>query len=124
NKWDLGPLAERTRAELESWLALSRLEPGAWRPPVIGASGETGEGVAELGAAIEQHRAPLPPGGPELRRAPGPAPRAPQLVGGRCGPWGGERGGGRAEIGRLCAETPGTALDAFNALAKRAGLPS
>jgi len=124
NKWDLGPLAERTRAELESWLGLSRLEPGAWRPPVIGVSGETGEGVAELGAAIEAHFTHLARGGLELRRARGRAAWALELFARRYGTAGVERAGGAAEIERISRETTGSALDAFSALAKRAGLAS
>jgi LAO/AO transport system kinase len=123
HKWDLGALAERTRADLEGWLALTPLEPGAWRPPVIGASSETQEGVAEVARAIASHRAHLSHGELESRRARGRSAWALELFARRFGTLGVERAGGRAEAERVCAQTPGSALDAFSALARRAGLP-
>jgi LAO/AO transport system kinase len=58
HKWDLGAVAERTRTDLESMLAL-QTGGAAWRPPVLGVSGETGAGVAELAEAVAAHRAHL-----------------------------------------------------------------
>jgi GTPase len=121
NKWDLGPLAERTRADLEHWLSLTQLDAGAWRPPVIGVSAETGTGVSALGDAIEAHSAHLAGGERERRRARGRAAWALELFTRRYGSLGLERVGGQAEAERLVAKTPGSALDVFSALARRAG---
>jgi LAO/AO transport system kinase len=123
HKWDLGPLAERTRADLEAWLALTKLDAGGWKPPVIGASGETQEGIEAVGRAIEAHRAFLGNGELELRRARGRQAWALELFERRFGTLGLERVGGKTAAAELCAQTPGSALDAFSALAKRAGLP-
>ena len=46
-----------------------------------------------------------------------------ELFARRYGTLGLERAGGRAEAEQLVAKTPGSALDAFSALARRAGLP-
>jgi LAO/AO transport system kinase len=123
HKWDLGALAERTRADLEAWLAMTQLAPGAWRPPVIGASSETQEGIDAVARAIESHRAHLANGELEVRRARSRTAWALELFMRRFGTLGVERAGGRAEAERLAAKAPGSALDAFSALAKRAGLP-
>src|SRR5258706_388006 len=106
HKWDLGALPERTRADLEGWLALSQLPPGAWRPPVIGASSETQVGVEAVANAIDAHPAPPPGGRLEARRARGPAARGPPRVAPPVGTPGPERAGGRARPGRICAQTP------------------
>jgi LAO/AO transport system kinase len=123
HKWDLGALAERTRADLEGWLALTQLAAGAWRPPVLGASSETQEGVEAVARAIDAHRAHLAGGELDARRTRARAAWALELFARRFGTLGLERAGGRAEAERLCAKTPGSALDAFSALARRAGLP-
>jgi LAO/AO transport system kinase len=123
HKWDLGALAERTRADLEGWLALAKLAAGAWRPPVIGASSETLEGVEAVARAIDAHRAHLTSGELDARRARARAAWALELFARRFGTLGLERAGGRAEAERICAESGGSALDAFSALARRAGLP-
>jgi GTPase len=122
HKWDLGALAERTRADLEGWLALGKLGEGAWRPPVIGVSSETQVGVEELARAIDAHRAHLANGELEPRRARARTEWALELFSRRYGTLGLERAGGRAEAERLCAKTAGSALDAFSALARRAAL--
>jgi GTPase len=120
-KWDLGALAERTRADLEGWLALAQLAPGSWRPPVIGASGETGAGVDALARAIDAHRAHLAAGELETRRARGRTAWALELFTRRYGTQGLDEVGGRAEAELVAAKCPGSALDAFSALATRAG---
>jgi GTPase len=123
HKWDLGALAERTRADLEGWLALTQLAPGTWRPPVIGASSESGVGVDAVAAAIDAHRAHLAGGELESRRARARGAWALELFTRRYGTAGLEAVGGRAEAERAIAKCPGSALDAFSALAKRAARP-
>lgn len=123
HKWDMGAVAERTRADLEGWLALAQLAPGGWRPPVIGASSETREGVEALARAIADHRAHLAHGELEQRRARGRAAWALELFVRRYGTLGLERLGGQAAAEALAAVAPGSALDAFSALARRAALP-
>ncbi|HTO70330.1 MAG TPA: hypothetical protein VMR31_10755 [Myxococcota bacterium] len=124
HKWDLGALAERTRADLEGWLALAQLAPGSWRPPVVGASSESGAGVSEVAAAIAAHRAHLAGGELDTRRARGRTAWALELFLRRYGTLGLERVGGRAEAELVAAKTPGSALDAFSALARRAERPA
>lgn len=48
--------ADRTIAELESWLSMVEGEDG-WHPPVLAAVATEGEGVPEVAAAIDDHRA-------------------------------------------------------------------
>jgi LAO/AO transport system kinase len=124
HKWDLGAQAARTRADLEGWLALSTLAPGAWRPPVIGASSQTGVGISEIAVAIASHREHLSHGELELRRARARVAWALDLFVRRYGSFGIERVGGGASAEALIAATPGSALDAFSALATRAALAS
>jgi LAO/AO transport system kinase len=59
------PEAERTVAELRAMLRL--LPAGGWEPPVVPTVATTGEGVDELLAAVERHRAYQEAGG-QLRR--------------------------------------------------------
>ncbi len=47
---------EDTRRDLEQMLDLSDLDHDAWRPPILTAIGTTGQGVAEMWAAIGEHR--------------------------------------------------------------------
>jgi LAO/AO transport system kinase len=56
NKADRPGLRE-ARRDLEQMLDLAR--PGAWRPEVIDTTATTGDGVAELWAAVARHRAYL-----------------------------------------------------------------
>ncbi|MEO6628913.1 MAG: methylmalonyl Co-A mutase-associated GTPase MeaB [Aquihabitans sp.] len=51
------PGADVTRRDLESMLTLS--SPRAWRPPVVSTVSTTGEGAADLWAAIGDHRSHL-----------------------------------------------------------------
>jgi LAO/AO transport system kinase len=124
NKWDLGAIAERTRADLEGWLALGSLEPGGWRAPVIGASASTQKGVAELASAIDAHRVHLAHGELEQRRARARSAWALELFERRFGTLGLERVGGRVKAESLVAAAKGSALDAFSALARRAEPPA
>jgi LAO/AO transport system kinase len=48
--------ADETRRDLEQMLDLSDLAHDTWRPPILSAVGTTGKGVAELWAAVLQHR--------------------------------------------------------------------
>jgi LAO/AO transport system kinase len=124
HKWDLGAVAERTRADLEGMLALQSLESSAWRPPVIGVSSTTRTGVAELVDAIARHREHLAHGALEERRAANRAAWALELFERRYGSFGLERCGGLEAARALAASTHGSALDAFSALATRAGFSS
>jgi LAO/AO transport system kinase len=121
HKWDLGAIAERTRADLEGMLALQSLEGGAWRPPVLGVSSTTRTGVAELVAAITRHRELLARGGLDERRAANRVAWALELFERRYGSFGLERLGGREVAASVARATAGSALDAFSALATRAG---
>ncbi len=125
HKWDLGAVAERTRADLESILTIAPDSKPGWTPPVLGVSAQTGEGVAELAAALREHRAYLE-GSKELsrRRCASRVAWALELFSLRYGTHGLERLGGREATEHLAAEITGTALDAFSELATRAGLSS
>jgi LAO/AO transport system kinase len=71
NKADRPGAAEAER-DLERMLDLTGTghEPGGWRPPVVATTAPTGEGVADLWAAIGRHRSHLEgSGGLEARRA-------------------------------------------------------
>jgi LAO/AO transport system kinase len=123
HKWDLGPLAEAARAELESFLSIKRRAEGAWNPPVVGASGQTGFGVEAIVEALDEHRAWLDRSGEiERRRRRARTAWALELFTQRYGALGLERLGGRDRVEALAGELPGTALDAFSELATRAGL--
>jgi LAO/AO transport system kinase len=112
HKWDLGAQATRTHADLSSWLRLATLAPGTWRPPVIGASSVSREGVH------------LAHGELETRRVRARVAWAMELFTRRYGSHGLERAGGSGAAEALVAATPGSALDAFSALATRAALAS
>lgn len=58
-KADLGPLASRARRELEAALSLQTGGAGGSRPPILTAAAATGQGIAELAAALDGHRAQL-----------------------------------------------------------------
>lgn len=123
HKWDLGAVAEQTRADLESILAL-RSPPGdRWRPPVLGVSSLARVGIDALLSALVDHRAHLDSSG-ELaaRRERNRALWAVELFAERYGTLGIEQLGGREALERQARDAPGTALDAFSDLARRAGL--
>jgi len=60
--------ADRLAASIEAMLALGEAETGAWRPPIVRARATTGQGVADLLAAIEAFRAHTAPARHERRR--------------------------------------------------------
>jgi len=49
--------AERVRRELRTVLTMAELPEGGWRPPVVSTVASRGEGVDDLLAAIDRHRA-------------------------------------------------------------------
>jgi LAO/AO transport system kinase len=122
NKWDLGALAERTRADFEQILAIT---PHGEAPPpgVVGTSAETGHGIAELAAALEQRLAQHAASGLLARRRDaGRAAWGLELFTRRYGTHGLDRLGGREPARQIALQAGGTGLDAFSALASRAGL--
>lgn len=68
-KADSGPAAARARADALGALTLYEPREAGWRPPVVAVSATTGEGLAELTAALDAHRAHLGAAGLGLRRA-------------------------------------------------------
>ncbi len=61
------PGAEKVRRDLAGMLSLAQRPEGAWRPPVLAATASAGAGIAELAAALAEHRAWLTTSG-ELER--------------------------------------------------------
>jgi LAO/AO transport system kinase len=123
HKWDLGAVAEQTRADLESILRLVPPPPGAWKTPVLGVSAHTGHGVADLAERIREYGAHAERTGQlEERRTHARVAWALELLSERYGALGFDRVGGKEAATRLARSTPGTALDAFSALATLAGL--
>ena len=57
NKADMGPIAERTAAELEAGIALGESAHGGWRRPVLRISAQEGTGLDALEDALAAHRA-------------------------------------------------------------------
>ena len=51
------PGADATYRDIQGMLALGSREPGEWRPPVVRATAVRGEGIDDVVAAIEKHRA-------------------------------------------------------------------
>ena len=49
--------AERVRRELRTVLTMAERDEGTWRPPVVSTVASRGEGVEELLAEVERHRA-------------------------------------------------------------------
>jgi LAO/AO transport system kinase len=123
HKWDLGAVAEQTRGDLESILTLAPQLPGAWKAPICGVSAQTGHGVAELAAQIREYRTHAERTKLlEERRKRARIAWALELLEERYGTLGLDRVGGRDAARRLAESTPGTALEAFSALATLAGL--
>lgn len=50
------PGAQEVIRDLRTMLAMASYGPGDWRPPIVSASAASGDGIAELTAAIEKHR--------------------------------------------------------------------
>jgi LAO/AO transport system kinase len=67
-KADMGDVARRARSEVEGALTLFTRDD-EWVPPVVLVAAPTGEGLTELEAAIEAHRAHLGAKGLAARRA-------------------------------------------------------
>ena len=49
--------ADQVRRDLRSMLALAERREGAWKPPVVATVAQTGRGIDEVAAGIEQHLA-------------------------------------------------------------------
>ena len=123
HKWDLGVPAERTRADLESMLALRPPDATGFRPAVVGVSAQTGHGVDDLLEVLARHRTWLEDSGELLsRRARQCEEWTVELFERRYGSLGVERLGGRDAVREAIASLEGTALDRFSRLASRAGL--
>ena len=50
------PGAQEVTRDLRMMLAMARYGGDDWKPPIIGTTAVTGEGIAELAAAIDKHR--------------------------------------------------------------------
>lgn len=59
--------ADKVRRDLRSMLGLAERPEGAWKPPVLKTTAQTGEGVDEVADALDQHHAWLVESG-ELQR--------------------------------------------------------
>jgi LAO/AO transport system kinase len=73
NKADSGAERDARAAARELAGALHMMAPGAgdWRPPVLACSGRTGDGLAEVWAAVEKHRETLDATGELARKRAG-----------------------------------------------------
>ena len=73
NKADTGGERDARAAARELSGALHMLEPGlaGWRPPVLACSGRTGDGLAEVWAAVQKHRETLDAAGELARKRAG-----------------------------------------------------
>jgi len=117
HKWDVGAPAQRTRADLESLLPGLATSAGAWKPPVLGTSAQSGVGIALLAETLARHREHLARSGElERRREWGRCAWATAIFQTAYGTRGIERLGGREAALALCASTPGTLLDALERL--------
>jgi LAO/AO transport system kinase len=124
HKSDLGKVAIRTQTALTSTLSLDVSAPAPWSPPILLVSAQTGEGVDALVEAMDRHAQHLLDSGEgEARRVASRTAWAREQLVHRYGTWGLERAGGDAAVQALIAETAGTALDAFAALAGRLSAP-
>lgn len=50
------PGAHDVTRDLRNMLALVSYDPGDWKPPIVGATATSGEGIPELAAAVDSHR--------------------------------------------------------------------
>jgi LAO/AO transport system kinase len=50
------PGAQEVVRDLRTMLAMARYGPDSWKPPIVSTSAASGEGIADLAAAIEAHR--------------------------------------------------------------------
>jgi LAO/AO transport system kinase len=127
HKWDLGDVAQRTRADLDGILALLPREMERQQPEVLGVSAQTGEGVAALTDALERALTRLAAQGAlAQRRRESRAAWGLELFERRYGSYGVERLGGRsaarALASELASENQRTGVDLFTALEIRAEL--
>jgi LAO/AO transport system kinase len=60
--------AQSTVRDLRAMVALGQREPGAWRPPILTTVASEGEGVADVVAELERHRAWMEDKGELTRR--------------------------------------------------------
>ena len=67
--------ADQVRRDLRSMLALAERPEGAWRPPIVKTVASKAEGLDEVVAAIDEHRAWLESSGELERAAYPPGPR-------------------------------------------------
>lgn len=127
HKADLGAPATRTRNDLESILALGP-GPGAdpdWTTPVLSVSAQTGDGLAELVEALDEHgRYLLESGQGKRRRSRSRIARVLDSFQSTYGSHGLNLLGGREAAVALAREVEGTDLDVFAHLADRSGLAS
>jgi LAO/AO transport system kinase len=123
HKWDLGALAERTKADLMSMLAIAPETSTRWTPRVLGVSALSGIAIDELAEVLREHRAHLDASS-ELarRRSAGRVAWAMELFQRRFGSAGVDKLGGAEALHDLCSGSTGSALDCFIDLASRAGL--
>ena len=99
NKADLGPVAERSRVELEASLGLGVAREDGWTPPVLLATARDGVGVEAVREAIESHRRHLEDGdGLAARRRRGRTGFVLETLEQRYGRFGLEGLGGRAAL--------------------------
>ena len=106
NKSDLGPMAERTAAELEAGLGLGEGTTRGWRRPVLKVSAQEGVGLDELETALADHRSWLIETGELARRRVRSRDRSvEETLGHRYGTFGIEAIGGPGELAeRLAAD--------------------
>jgi len=60
--------ADQVRRDLRSMLALGERPEGAWRPPIVKTVAQSGEGIDEVVAELDRHRAHLESSGEMERR--------------------------------------------------------
>lgn len=115
HKWDLGALAERTRADLEAMLRAGAVPSrGGWSPKLLGVSSESGEGVPELRSVLAEHRHYLNESGRlEECREEQRVAWALELFQGHYGRRGVERLGGLSACESRIRATTGTGVHAF-----------
>ncbi len=119
NKSDTGPVAERTRSELEATLGLAgNVDDAAWQPPVLLASAQDRQGITGLIEGINAHRAHGRQSGQfEERRRIGRINFAVESLTRRYGEYGIERiGGAQAVSQRLRAPSQRSIFAAVLAL--------
>ena len=75
------PGAQEVVRDLRTMLAMASYDAGAWKPPIVSTTAATGEGIADLAAAIDRHRDWLADTGQlDERRRAGPARRSRRIA--------------------------------------------